>query len=270
MSSLSGLQQLLGRLQVSYKRARGYVRSPDPHYLEKLQSIRTTLAQVRTAEGSQVLLFADEFTLYRHPSLAAAYEQRGTRQPLARLGFSRNKVWRLVAGLNALTGQVTFSHGSHTSIPMLRRFYQHIVESYPQAQTIWIVEDNWPIHFHPDLLAAFQPQHFPFGYPRPGNWSSQARTTVARLDLPIHLLCLPSYASWTNPIEKLWRLLRQEVLHVHRYQDDWEGLRNAAVQFLQQFSQASGELLRYVGLAAPDLLYRTAFLPMKVEQTGGN
>jgi len=31
------------------------------------------------------------------------------------------------------------------------------------------------------------------------------------------LVPLPTYGSWTGPIERLWRWLKQEVLHLHSY-----------------------------------------------------
>jgi transposase len=67
-------------------------------------------------------------------------------------------------------------------------------------------------------------------------------------ELPIQLVFLPTYASWLNPIEKLWRWLRQEVLHLHRLSDDWPALKQAVWDFVAQFALGSLDLLRYVGL----------------------
>jgi len=67
--------------------------------------------------------------------------------------------------------------------------------------------------------------------------------------LPIQLVLLPTYASWCNPIEKLWRKLKQAVLHLHRRASDLKALRLLVTEFLQQFAAGSSELLRYVGLS---------------------
>jgi transposase len=32
---------------------------------------------------------------------------------------------------------------------------------------------------------------------------------------------LPTYAPWLNPIEKLWRWVRQDILKMHRWVEDW-------------------------------------------------
>ena len=60
---------------------------------------------------------------------------------------------------------------------------------------------------------------------------------------------LPTYASWCNPIEKLWRKLRQEVTHLHRWANDVPRLREEVERFLDQFASGSTDLLRYVGLS---------------------
>ncbi|MDE0314348.1 MAG: transposase [Candidatus Poribacteria bacterium] len=66
--------------------------------------------------------------------------------------------------------------------------------------------------------------------------------------LPIEILQLPTYAPWTNLIEKLWRWVRQSVLHLHRIADDWQALQQRVMAFMQQFQGGSEKLLRYVGL----------------------
>lgn len=258
MHSLGGLSQLLQRLKIHWKRARLHVHSPDPHYVEKLRDVWIVLRQVGEGGEQGVLLFADEFTLYRHPSLAQAFHPAGKGQPLAELGYKSNYTWRIAAALNVWTGQVVYEQARYMDVAHLTRFYQKLVWAYPQVE-IRLVEDNWSVHYHEDLLAALQPQTFPWGMHRPANWKPKARRRIQRLNLPIRLLFLPTYASWTNPIEKLWRLLKQEVLHLHRYEDDWPGLKQRVWLFLDQFAQGSQELLRYAGLSDPYKLYQALF-----------
>jgi transposase len=65
----------------------------------------------------------------------------------------------------------------------------------------------------------------------------------------ISLLPLPTYSSWRNPIEKLWRWLKQTVIHMHPWANQWERLQAEIENFLSQFQKGSSRLLRYVGLS---------------------
>jgi transposase len=105
----------------------------------------------------------------------------------------------------------------------LAAFYTRLRAAYPEADRIYLVQDNWPIHFWPEVEHA----------------ASQAGIKMVRL---------PTYAPWLNPIEKLWRKLKQEVLHLHRWRDDWSALQQRVLNFLESFSAGSAELLYYVGL----------------------
>jgi hypothetical protein len=255
LNSLAGLCQLLKRLRICWKHARAHVHSPDVHYLDKLSSVKMNFLHLDLETA--VFLFEDEFTFYRQPSLAQAYEAVGKLQPLAELGWRTNFAWRIAAGMNGYTGQVTYIQGYHIGIPQLRQLYQQIVLTYPQATRIFMAQDNWPVHYHPDVCVALQPQDWKWPPLLPPNWPTEASPRAKALHLPICLLPLPTYASWTNPIEKLWRYLRQDVLHLHRFQDDWDASKQAVTSFLDQFTLGSSDLLRYVGLSNPTRIYRS-------------
>lgn len=147
LKSLAGLWQLLKRLRIHWKRARAHVHSPDLHYVEKLSWVKVNFLNIDLE--TNVFLFQDEFTFYRQPSLAWAYEAAGKRQPLAELGWRSNLAWRIAATMNGYTGQVTYLQGFHIGIRQLLQLYQQVVLTYPQARLICIAQDNWPVHYHP-------------------------------------------------------------------------------------------------------------------------
>lgn len=255
LKTQAGLWQVLRRLGISYKRARDYVHSPDAAYDAKRQFVEQLKKQVQESQGEQVLVFLDELSFYRQPSLACSYQQRASSRPLACRSLQSNTLTRIVASLDAHCGRVLFASGSKVGIEQLVAFFQHLVTSYPAAKRIWVVLDNWPVHFHPDVLAALEPQQSAFAFPRPASWptepSHKAQQRWGHLQLPIQLVVLPTYASWLNPIEKLWRKLKQEQLHLHRCADDLPTLRQRVSTFLQRYEQGSDELLHYVGLHVP-------------------
>lgn len=253
--SLGGLSQLLARLQISYQRGRDWVRSPDPDYAAKLAWIGEQRAQARASAERFVLLYQDELTYYRQPTLARAYEARGKSQPRAHRSHGTNTATRVTATLDPCSGKVVFAQGSRLGVDQLVRFYRQVRQAYPEAERIAIVQDNWPVHFHPDLLVALEPQASPWPVYRPRHWPQQPSARAVQRwgdwQLPIQLLPLPTYASWTNPTEKRWRKGKQEVLHLHRLAADLPRLRDTFAAFLAQFAEGSPDLLRYVGLQLP-------------------
>lgn len=259
LRTVAGLSQLLKRLGIHYKRARQHVHSPDPDYLAKLSDIRVCVRRSKVDPELVVVLFQDEVTYYRQPTLASAYEVKGHEQPLAELSYRSNNSWRITATLDAWTGRVIYTQKQQLRLRHLIAFLCQVRDAYPAAQTIYMVQDNWPVHFHPDVLAALQPQKFKWPIHVPPNWPTEPSGLTKPYNLPIQLVPLPTYASWANPIEKLWRKLRQDILHLHRLANDWPALRQQVAAFLDQFGQGSRELLRYVGLQDPEKLYRSAF-----------
>ncbi len=221
--SLAGLHGLLRRLKFSLKQALAFIHSPDPAFAAKWAAIEAALEQARLNPTQVVVLFLDEVSYYRQPSKARAYHVQGKSQPKALQTPRANTVTRIVAVLNARTGQVTYLQRSKIGREGLLQFYPVLRKAYPDATTIYLVQDNWPVHKLPDVLARLEQER-------------------------ISPLFLPTYASWLNPIEKLWRWLRQQVIHLHRFAGDLDHLRARVIAFLDQFKSPSPQLLRYVGL----------------------
>jgi transposase len=253
VDTVSGMSKLLKRLRISYKRGRSYIHSPDPYYQRKMDIIHQSLLKAWYAPEKYVLLYQDEFGCYRQPTIARDYEAMGKFQPLARRSRSPNAEFKGIGALNSVTGQVTYHQASKVNIKELTVFYDMVAadyprKTYPNLDTIYLVQDNWPVHFHPDVLAHLQPQHLEFPVYVPGHWPKKPTPRARHANLSIKILQLPTYASWANPIEKLWRWVRQTVIHLHRLSDDWSILKQRVQDFILSFRHGSNELLRYVGL----------------------
>ena len=219
--SVSGVSKALRRLGVSRLRGRRAVHSPDPAYAQKLAWIEQALARAQAPEREVVVLYADEFSFYRQPTLAPAYAPRGA-PPVAREAAGANTRLRVAGALNVATGALTWLAQSKLGVLALKRFLKKLRRTYPDRPLL-LIWDNWPIHLHPAVL-----------------------TTAATL--AIELLWLPTYAPWTNPVEKLWRWCKQDLLHQHHLADNWPALRQRVRDWLDQFTRPSPTLLRYVGL----------------------
>lgn len=222
--SLSGVWRLLDRLDVGWKH--GYVNywSPDPEYARKLRLIEKCLKIVAADPLRNVAVFVDEMSYHRWPTPSRDWRARKDQEPLAVHGNVNNQQWRVIGGLNAYTGQVTYLQNYVVGKKQVLQFHQTLYEQYRDMDHVFVIEDNWNIHTHPEVQAPLA-------------------------ELPnLTMVWLPTYACWLNPIEKLWRWVRQAVLHNHRMSDTWPELKQRVASFFDQFRDGADQLLRYVGL----------------------
>jgi transposase len=218
--TLSGVWYLLKRCGLGLHTSAIQLYSPDPEYVAKLRQLKHCLREAAQAPARILVLFLDEFGYYRWPLPAPTWGTHSAHA--AREG--NNQQWRTVGALNAWDGQVQYLDNYILGKRQLVRFYAQLDQAYPQAERIYLVQDNWNIHTHPEVLEALQ------AWPR------------------LQPVWLPTYAPWLNPIEKLWRWVRQDVLKMHRWVTDWTAVRQQVRDFLDQFRHGSQDLLRYVGL----------------------
>ena len=220
----SGVWRWLKSFGIHYKRGQQHVHSPDPDYVGKRELAQSCVKAAQEHPGQVVTLYLYEFSYYRWPTVARAYHEAGCHQPQARLTPSYNTRNRVITALDVLDGKVLYRQRSRITVSQLVSFMEHIRYAYPCARDINVIQDNWHnVHFHPDQV-------------------------VTAKKLGINLVPLPVYAPWLNPVEKLGRKLRQDILHMHRQSDDWPALKERVGGFFDQFANGSNELLRYVGL----------------------
>jgi hypothetical protein len=209
------------------------------------------------------LFYLDESSYSLHPTNADSWSPAG-KQPTARRGACDREHSRLLAAMDAETGHLFYRQQESFDREDLRDLYREMVEACdeqrpveqrPVEQRLWIVQDNAPFHFHPDVLSFLEPQVWPrahpnFEYPRPPTWSDPMEAARSNGDLSVQVVPLPTYASWLNPIERLWRWVKQEVLHLHSYAGEWSRLRQSVCSFLDRFTDGSTALLQYTGLSS--------------------
>lgn len=218
--TLSGVWRVLQTYDLGLHAARARLFSPDPDYRRKVRRLHRCLRDAARHPDTVVALFLDEFGYQRWPEVAPTW---GLEAAVAQRA-GNNQQWRTIGALNALTGQVTYLDGYIVGREQVSAFYTRLDRAYPAMDLIYVIQDNWNIHTHPDVL-----------------------TTLARYPR-IKPVWLPTYAPWLNPIEKLWRWVRQDILKMHRWVEDWPLVKQRVHDFLDQFAHGSQDLLRYVGL----------------------
>jgi len=221
--SLSGIHRLLRRLGVVYKRGRRHVHSPDLAYRQKVAVIQRLVGLAGRYPARCRVLYQDELTYYRKPTVGYDYAGRGTDRPHAEQGTGSNTKRRIASSLDVQTGVTHSWQRDKFDRRTLLAYLRHVGEQYPQAWRVYIIVDNWPVHFHAEVLN--------------GLMGSRVR-----------LVGLPTYAPWLNPVEKLWRWLYQEILHQHELVGQWARLQEEVQAWLDRWTEPSPALLRYTGL----------------------
>jgi len=188
--SLLGIGRTLQRFHLWYKRGQQDVHSPDLLYNEKLAAIEHARDFALQAPQEVVFLYEDEHTANLRPPVGRRYSPKGELGSKA-VGTT-SKLIRLAGVIDLATGQVLGRHREQFNVKEMYRFFYHVEQSYPDAEVIYIALDNWPLHFH-----AF------------------VKENVERIRSKIRLFASPTYAPWTNPIEKFWRKLNREFMKQH-------------------------------------------------------
>jgi len=228
--TLSGVWYVLARCGLKLRSAEVQHHSPDPEYRKKVFRLKKRLREAARNPRTVAALFLDEFGYTRWPDPARDW---ALTPPYAARNNENNQQWRTIGALNALNGKVSYLDAYVVGRAKVIKFYAQLNVEYRRFETVYVIQDNWSIHQHPDVLQALA------NYPR------------------LQPVWLPTYAPWLNPIEKLWRWVRQDILKLHRLVDDWEELRHRVRVFLDQFARGSCTLLRYVGLLGDGLLAKT-------------
>lgn len=228
LKTLSGVWRRLHKWNIRWKRGRSHVTSPDPQYDAKLKAIDQVKQSLLQEPERLTVLYADEVSCYRQPVVGTAWHERGgsgKSQKRAYRSHASNTHYRFAATLDVQTGRVLFRGNSRIGVSQLCEFLKQVRRSYGPERRVVLIWDNWPIHFYDNVLAEAKKQE-------------------------IELLHLPTYAPWTNPVEKLWRKLKEEILAMHHMSNRWKELVQRIRAFLQQYDKPAPDLLRYVGLAA--------------------
>lgn len=174
--------------------------------------------------GEVVLLFTDEASFYRQPSQAWLWASMGRIQPRLRYSHRANTLMRVVGLLEAVKARVHVWDFPSVTADRLARCFKQIGSLYPEAQKLFLVLDNWPVHTHPKVQEAMAKE------PR------------------LQVIFLPTYAPWLNRIEKLWRWVKQQVTHTHPWCDDFRLFRQQVLAEFQRLASGSPQLKRYCGL----------------------
>jgi transposase len=215
------MAQLLKNLGFSYQKAAFVSAHLDE---SKRQAWRTTTWPriLRKAQGQNaLLLFGDEASFPQWGTLTYPWARRG-QQPMVKTSGKR-KGYKVLGLIDYFTGRF-FSQGqegrlhSAASIAFLTRVLEQT------TQSIVLIQDGAKYHTSAETQAFF-----------------------ARQTARLQVFQLPTYSPDDNPIEKLWKKIKQQDTHLH-YFPTFEALTEKVAQALRKFANIPEEMLALCSL----------------------
>lgn len=177
-----------------WRRPRPVLGPKDPKRSEKLRKLRALL---RTLPANEMAVFQDEVDINTNPKIGSMWMRRGQQAAVITPGIN---VKRYLAGsLNWRTGALMLSEGAPGQRRNADLFLAHLDDlrrRFRRHRRIHVICDNAKFH-RPDQCR-------------------KVREYVADWGHRIVLHFLPTYAPETNPIERVWWHLHEEITRNHR------------------------------------------------------
>lgn len=202
------IRRHLHRENLVWRRPRPVLGPKDPQYAQKLRRLRYLLAHLPEEETA---VFQDEVDINTNPKIGSMWMLRGQQAEVVTPG---NNVKRYLAGsLHWRTGKLLMSEpGTQRNAKLFVKHLDDLRKRLRGYRHIHVICDNAKFH-DCRLVDQFL-----------SRWGHR---------ITIHFL--PKYAPETNPIERVWWHLHEEITRNHRCQSidelvnlafDWFGYKN--------------------------------------------
>jgi hypothetical protein len=107
--TLGGVWRALHRCRAGLRSGVVQRYSPDPDYIEKRDNLYKSMGEAAAAPGRVVLVFLDEMGSARWPAPGADWGLVAPApRPVAGRAGSKQRLWRVLGAVTALTGQVDY------------------------------------------------------------------------------------------------------------------------------------------------------------------
>jgi transposase len=185
------VRRWLRRAEFVWRRPRPVVGRQDPRRGEKLRALRRLLAGL---PGDEVAVFEDEVDVNLNPKIGSMWMRRGRQ---AAVGTPGDNAKRYLAGsMSWRTGALWVTEGGHRDGALFVRHLDDLRLRLRRYRVIHVVCDNARYH-RPETC-------------------KRLREYLRRSGHRIVLHYLPLYAPETNPIERVWWHLHDEITRNHQ------------------------------------------------------
>jgi putative transposase len=188
------VRRWLHRGQMEYRRPRPVLGPTDAQREAKLADLRQVLAQL---PANETAVWEDEVDINTNPEIGRMWMRRGQQATIPTPGTNRK---RYVAGsIHWRTGQVFATDGPKRDTALFLDHLDELRRRLRRYHKIHVICDNASFHVS-DAVAIYLWEH--------------------RDRIELHLL--PSYSPDTNPVERVWWLLREHITRNHRCRNQEE------------------------------------------------
>jgi transposase len=178
-----------------WRRPRPVLGPKDPQRSQKLRRIRALL---RHLPPQEVAVFQDEVDVNTNPKIGAMWMRRGQQAQVVTPGTNEKRY--LAGSLNWRSGELILSEpGTRRNADLFLAHLDELRRRFRRYRVIHVICDN--AIFHKPARCA------------------KVREYLARWGHRVQLHFLPTYAPETNPIERVWWHLHEEITRNHRCRD---------------------------------------------------
>jgi len=163
-----------------------------------------------------VLLFGDECGVQHAPTRTRTWALKGQAPVLLSPGGRKKQ--SIIGAVAPATGAVTAAFISSLTARVFLAFLKTILNVYRDARKIYLVIDNARAH-HAKLLQQF----------------------LKLVAWKLELIFLPPYSPDLNPIEDLWKMMREKVTH-NTYFEHFDEMIMELRKFLEKCKNPSEEV----------------------------
>lgn len=185
------IRRRLRAAELVWRRPRPVLGPKDPAHAVKLGKIRALL---RSLPADEVAVFQDEVDINTNPKIGSMWMRRGQQAEVVTPGNNEKRY--LAGSLDWRTGRLTLTEGEQRQGRNTDLFLAHLDDlrrRYRCYRVIHVICDNAQSHH-----------------------ARRVQEYVAKHDGRVVVHYLPAYAPQTNPIERVWWHLHEEVTRNHR------------------------------------------------------
>jgi len=207
--TVSGMTKWLHHNNFSYKKPHGVPAKAD---IEKQARFITKYNELKSsAKSDEVILFGDSTHPQHQTRLACGWIRKGVRK--AEKMTACQKRLNLIGAIELATHRVEYQQVDWVNTDSLKAFTKQLEEAYPTASTIHLILDNAGYHKSKEFLAF-----------------------VATTKIKIHYL--PPYSPNLNPIERLWKIMHEQVTY-NRYYEKFSNFTENILGFFKDIDKYS-------------------------------